>query len=90
VEYQGFGRAVLCHGVFGDRGRCGALVTVEQPISRVAALELAADWFSGDGAFATAGVIGTIHRIVFYAGYGFANAGPHDDLVTLELGLNLF
>lgn len=76
--------------VFGDRGRCGALATMEQPIPRVAGLELAADWLSGDGAFATIGVIGTVHRIVFYAGYGFANAGRQDDLVTLEVGLNLF
>lgn len=76
--------------VFGDRRRCGAQVTVEQPIPGVNGLELAADWFSGGGAFATTGVIWTVRRVVFYAGYGFANAGRQDDLVTLELGVNLF
>ncbi len=76
--------------VFADRGRCGAQVTVEQPMPGVSGLELAGDWFSGSGAFATTGVIGSVHRLVFYAGYGFANAGRGGDLLTLELGVTLF
>ena len=76
--------------VFGDTPRCGAQVTFEQPIPGLDGLELAADWFSGDGAAATVGVIGTVHRIVFYAGYGLANARRQDDLVTIELGVNVF
>lgn len=76
--------------VFGDAARCGALLTVEQPVFGPGGFELAADWFSGAGGYATAGVIGTIHRVALYAGYGFANTGRQDDLVTLELGLTLF
>jgi hypothetical protein len=76
--------------VFTARSRWGAQVTLEQPVPRVAGLELAADWFSGDGASATTGFIESIGRVVIYAGYGFANSGRADDLATLEVGINLF
>jgi hypothetical protein len=74
--------------VFDDRDRFGAQVTFEQPIPGIAGLEFATDWFSGPGASVTSGVIWTIDRFVLYAGYGFANKGRRDDLITLELGVN--
>lgn len=75
--------------VYADGQRFGVQATFEQPIPGGAGLVLAADWFSGPGGFATTGIIWTIRRIVLYAGYGFANLGRPDDLVTLELGISL-
>jgi len=74
--------------VFTDSRRFGAQVTFEQPIPGVKGLVFAADWFSGQGAYATPGFIWSAGRFVVYAGYGFANDGREDDLVTLELGIN--
>ena len=74
--------------VFTSHKRFGAQITFEQPIPNVKGLELAADWFSGDGAAMTTGVIWTVDRYVFYGGYGFANQGRKDDLLTLEMGIN--
>ena len=74
--------------VFGT-GRCGAQVTLEQPLPSMSGVELAGDWYSGDGASATVGVIGTARRITLYLGYGFANSGRAADLITLEAGLTL-
>lgn len=74
--------------VFGER-RCGAQLTLEQPVPAVPGIELAGDWFSGRGASATLGVIVTIRRLALYLGYGFANSGRTGDLITLEAGLTL-
>jgi hypothetical protein len=78
------------HGVFADRGRFGAQATFEQTIPGARGLKLAADWFSGDGAYATAGLIWTTGRSTFYAGYGLANQERSSDLVTVEYGIVLF
>jgi len=51
--------------------------------------ELATDWFSGRGGYATSGLIYTRDPFVFYLGYGFANTGRRDDLVTFEVGFTL-
>jgi hypothetical protein len=75
--------------VFTDARRAGLQVTFEQRLARVKGLTLAADWFSGEGAAMTTGLIWTRGRFVAYAGYGFANDGRNADLVTLELGVNL-
>ncbi len=75
--------------VFGAHSRGGMLVTFEQPISGIEGLELATDWFSGRGGFATTGLIYTRGPFIFYLGYGFANTGRRDDLVTFEVGLTL-
>jgi hypothetical protein len=72
--------------VFTDRRRFGAQATFEQPIPGVKGLVFATDWFSGDGAYATSGLIWTAGRFITYAGYGFANKGKND-LVTLEIGI---
>jgi hypothetical protein len=74
--------------VFGT-GRCGAQVTVEQPLPAISGVELAGDWYSGGGASATVGAIVTVRRLVIYAGYGFANTGRAGDLITLEAGITL-
>lgn len=66
--------------------RWGAQVTFEQPIPGVPGLLVAADWFSGDGAYFTPGFIYSRWNFTLYAGYGLANNGRQDDLVTLELG----
>jgi hypothetical protein len=71
---------------FGPEARFGAQVTVEQPIAKVSGLVLAADWFSGTAGYATPGIIWTIERFVLYAGYGLANDGRDNDLLTLEFG----
>jgi hypothetical protein len=74
--------------VFGTR-RCGAQLTLEQPVLTVPGVELAGDWFSGDGASATLGAIVTAHRLTLYLGYGIANSGRAGDLITLEAGVTL-
>lgn len=71
---------------FAPEERWGAQVTLEQPIASVQGLTAAADWFSGEGAAATVGLIWTKGPWAFYAGYGFANSGRDGDLLTLELG----
>lgn len=70
---------------FGER-RAGALATVEQPIPRIENLLVAADWFSGDGGYLTPGVIYSRWNFTLYLGYGLANTGRQDDLLTMELG----
>lgn len=64
----------------------GAQVTFEQPIPGAPGLLAAADWFSGDGAYFTSGLIYNRWNFTLYVGYGLANTGRQDDLVTLELG----
>jgi hypothetical protein len=76
----------VTHDYFAPEERWGAQVTLEQPIASVQGLTAAADWFSGDGAAATVGLIWTKGPWAFYAGYGFANTGRDDDLLTFELG----
>lgn len=76
--------------VFTDEDRFGVQLTAEQPVRAVKGLTLAADWFSGDGGYLTAGLFQAADRFTFYAGYGFANTGRDDDLLTLELGVVLF
>ena len=71
--------------IFGNQ-QAGFLGTFEQPLFFVQDLILAADWFSGDGATLTAGLIYNIKKIALYAGYSFANTGRADDIVTLEVG----
>jgi hypothetical protein len=71
--------------VFGDE-RFGAQLTLVQPVSWMEGLSLAADWQSGDGAYATGGFILSRSPWTFYAAYGFANEGRDSDLLTLELG----
>jgi hypothetical protein len=71
--------------VFGDE-RFGGQLTLVQPVSWMEGLSLAADWQSGDGAYATGGFILSRSPWTFYAAYGFANDGRDSDLLTLELG----
>lgn len=71
--------------VFGER-RFGGLATIEQPVPFVNGLTVAADWFSGDGASFTPGLIYAFKNLTAYAAYGLANTGRKDDLITLELG----
>lgn len=70
---------------FGER-RFGAMLTAEQPIPVINGLEIAADWISGDGGYFTPGFIYNRWNFTFYVGYGLANTGRTDDLMTLELG----
>lgn len=70
---------------FGER-RAGALATMEQPIPGIDNLLVAADWFSGDGGYFTPGVIYSRWNFTLYLGYGLANTGRQDDLLTMELG----
>ena len=72
--------------VFNDRSRAGALATIDWK-SPVKGLTLAADWFSGDGAYLTPGVIQSVGATTWYVGYGLANAGRRSDLLTVEIGL---
>jgi hypothetical protein len=71
--------------VFGDE-RFGGQVTLVQPLSDVEGLSLAADWQSGEGAYASGGFILSRSPWTFYAAYGFANDGRDSDLLTLEIG----
>jgi hypothetical protein len=71
--------------VFGDE-RFGGQLTLVQPVSWMEGLNLAADWQSGDGAYATGGFILSRSPWTFYAAYGFANDGRDGDVLTLELG----
>ncbi len=75
--------------VFGAHSRGGLLATFEQPMPGIEGLELATDWFSGRGGYATSGLIYTKGPFIFYLAYGFANTGRRDDLVTFELGFTL-
>lgn len=75
--------------VFGEHARGGLLATFEQPVPGIDGLLLAADWFSGRGGYATGGLIYSRGPFVFYLGYGFANTGRKDDLLTFEVGINL-
>ncbi len=75
--------------VFGNHSRGGLLATFEQPIPGIEGLELATDWFSGRGGYATSGLIYSRGPFIFYLGYGFANTGRRDDLVTFEVGFTL-
>ncbi len=70
---------------FGER-RFGALLTAEQPLPWIPGLEIAGDWFTGDGGYFTPGFIYNRWGFTFYVGYGLANTGRTDDLMTLELG----
>lgn len=74
--------------VFGE-DRPGVMATFEQPLPFVNGLSLAADWFSGDGAALTPGLIYSHSPITLYLGYGFANTGRADDLLTFEIGFSL-
>ncbi len=85
----GVGPYFATRQVFGGHSRGGLLATLEQPIPGVEGLILAADWFSGRGGYATPGLIYTRGPFIFYLGYGFANTGRKDDLVTFEVGLTL-
>lgn len=76
--------------VFTDKDRFGIQLTAEQPIASFGGLTVAADWFSGDGGYATPGLGMTDGRFTLYTAYGFANTGRHDDLLTLELGVIAF
>jgi hypothetical protein len=71
--------------VFGDE-RFGAQLTLVQPVSWMKGLSVAADWQSGDGAYATGGFVLSRVPWTFYAAYGFANDGRDGDLLTLEVG----
>ena len=75
--------------VFTKNSRVGGQVTFEQPIPGIDGLTVAADWFSGTGAAFTPGLIWNKDRTFIYAGYGFANTGRKDDLITLEFGYML-
>ena len=81
----GVGPYFATRQVFGVHSRGGMLATFEQPIPGIEGLELATDWFSGRGAYATSGLIYTRGPFIFYLGYGFANTGRKDDLVTFEV-----
>lgn len=70
---------------FGKR-RAGTLATMEQPIPGIDNLVMAADWFSGDGGYFTPGIIYGRWNFTFYLGYGLANTGRQDDLLTMEIG----
>jgi hypothetical protein len=71
--------------VFGDE-RFGGQLTLVQPVSWTEGLSVAADWQSGDGAYATGGFVLSRAPWTFYAAYGFANDGRDGDLLTLEVG----
>ena len=85
----GVGPYFATRAVFGDHSRGGLLATFEQPIPGIEGLELATDWFSGRGGYATSGLIYSRGPFTFYLGYGFANTGRKDDLITFELGCTL-
>lgn len=71
------------------KSRCGKICGVGVGVAIVALLlaqPAAADWFSGDGAYFTPGFIYNRWNFTLYVGYGLANTGRQDDLVTLELG----
>jgi hypothetical protein len=85
----GVGPYFATRQVFGVHSRGGLLATFEQPIPGIDGLLLAADWFSGRGGYATPGLIYTRGPFTFYLGYGFANTGRRDDLVTFEVGFTL-
>ena len=85
----GVGPYFATRAVFGGHSRGGLLATFEQPISGIDGLVLATDWFSGRGGYVTSGLIYTRDPFIFYLGYGFANAGRRDDLVTFEVGFTL-
>jgi hypothetical protein len=85
----GIGPYFATSQVFGSSARGGVLTTFEQPIPGIDGLLLAADWFSGDGGYVTPGIIYTKKWFSLYAGYGFANIGRADDLITLEMGVTI-
>lgn len=70
---------------FGER-RAGTLTSIEQPIPGIKDLVVAADWYSGDGGYFTPGIIYSRWNFSVSLGYGFANTGRQDDLLTMELG----
>jgi hypothetical protein len=85
----GSGPYFATRAVFGEAARGGLLATFEQKIPGIDGLVLATDWFSGDGGYVTPGLIYSRGPLTFYLGYGFANTGRRDDLVTLEVGLTV-
>ena len=85
----GVGPYFATRQVFGGHSRGGLLATFEQPIPGIEGLELATDWYSGRGGYATSGIIYTRGPFIFYLGYGFANTGRRDDLVTFEVGITV-
>lgn len=70
---------------FGEHG-AGALASIEQPVRGIKDLVLAADWYSGDSGYFTPGIIYSRWNISLSLGYGLANTGRQDDLLTMELG----
>ena len=72
--------------VFGT-ARGGALATLELGVPAVEGLSVAGDWFSGDGGYATTGIVYALAPLTWYVGYGFANVGRATDLLTFELGI---
>lgn len=89
VTRFGIGPYFATKQMFGNL-RGGALATFEQPLPWVNGFTLAADWFSGSGGYVTPGLIYTKGSIVIYMGYGLANTGREDDLLTAEVGMNFF
>jgi hypothetical protein len=85
----GVGPYYATRAVFGAPARGGVLATFEQKIPGIDGLMLAADWLSGRGGYVTPGFIYSRGPWIFYLGYGLANTGRDDDLVTLEVGLTV-
>lgn len=76
--------------VFTDESRFGVQLTAEQPVAGIPGFTIVADWFSGVGGYATPGFSLTNGTFTLIAGYGFANTGRQDDLLTLEFGALAF
>ena len=75
--------------MFGAPARGGILATFEQKVPGIDGLVPAADWLSGRGGCVTPGFIYARGPWSFYLGYGFANTGCQDGLVTMEVGLTV-
>ena len=69
--------------VFGGHARAGGQFTLEQSLPLVSGLSFAADFQTGHGGLFTPGLIWSKNQFTLGAGYGFANTGRQDDLVTL-------
>src|SRR5262249_23096482 len=82
----GGGPSFATRAGFGGAPRGGRLATLAEGID---GLVLAADWFSGDGGYVTPGLIYSRGPWTLYLGYGFANTGRQDDLITMEVGLTV-
>lgn len=71
------------HDAFNTPAHVGAQLTLEQSITLIPGLTLAADWYSGNGGFLTPGLLWSKDNFSAGIGYSLSNNDRRNDLIVL-------